>query len=341
MIWAVPSFTTQQLSEHVGGELRGPADIAVTGVNQLDGANRGDLTFIRTQAFAAAWPACGASAALVNRSVEVEPGPGRAFIVVDDADLAMAAALDLFAPPPVLPGDGVHPTAVVDPSAQLGDAVRIGPYTVIGAHAVIGDRTVLHAHVTVLDHTRIGADCTLWPGVVVRDRCTIGDRCIIHPNASIGADGFNYRPQPDGSGLRKIPQIGTVQIEDDVEIGANTCVDRGKFAATVIGTGSKIDNLCQIAHNCRIGRHAIVAGGCMIAGSATIEDGAVVGGSTNLRDHMTIGAGAMLAASSNVITDVPPGEVWGGYVAHDLREVLREMSALRKLPELVRKMRKL
>ncbi len=335
----MPTFTTQEIADRVQGELIGPGDAAIAGVNALTAAQPGELTFIGDEAHAAKWPASRASAALVRRGLAVEPGAERCLIVVKDADLAMAIALAMFAPPLPLPPPGVHATAAIDPAAILGRDCRIGPHVFVGPRARIGDRCVLHPNVSVFDDAAIGDDCVLWSGTVVRERCTLGRRCILHPNVTIGADGFGYRPAADGRGIAKIPQIGVVSIGDDVEIGAGTCIDRAKFAATVIGDGCKIDNLVQIGHNCTLGRCVIIAGQAAIGGSVTIGDGAVIGGNAMIPDHITIGAGATVAGGTLPIETIPAGETWAGYYAQPARRYMRMQAALRRLPDLVKHLR--
>jgi UDP-3-O-[3-hydroxymyristoyl] glucosamine N-acyltransferase len=332
-------FTTQDIASRVGGELHGPGDVALHGVNALGAAVPGELTFIGDARHTAGWATSKASAALVKRGLTVERGEGRSLILVDDADLAMAQVLGLFAPQPPQVTPGVHPTAVVDATATLGIDCRIGPHVYVGPHAKLGDRCILHANASLLDHATLGDECVIWPGAVVRERCTLGRRCIVHPNAVIGSDGFGYRPSADGSSLVKVPQIGTVRIGDDVEIGAGTCIDRAKFAATVLGDGCKIDNLVQIGHNCVLGRCVIVAGQAAIAGSVTIGDGAIIGGAAMIPDHVTIGAGARVAGASALISSVPPGETWAGYYAQPRGAYMRQMAMLRRLPELVKQLR--
>lgn len=344
----MPTFTAQQISEHVNGELVGQADLTINGVNQFDEAATGELTFIGKESFARRWAESNASAALVNQGLEVAEIDGRALIRVANADLAMALVLEQFAPPPpdasMPPANDAapvaDPSAVIDSSASLGAGVRIGANSFIGPGVVIGERTVIYPNVTILDQSRIGADCVIWPGVVIRELCTLGDRGILHPNVTIGSDGFGYRPDPDKGGIVKIPQIGTVRIGDDVEIGASTCVDRAKFSETVIGNGCKIDNLCQIAHNCRLGQCVIVAGNTGIAGSVTIGDGVMIGGCTNIIDHITIGAGAKIGGGAGVISSVPAGEFWAGSPARERKLVARELAAVRKLPDLLKQLRK-
>ncbi|MFP4144686.1 MAG: UDP-3-O-(3-hydroxymyristoyl)glucosamine N-acyltransferase [Phycisphaeraceae bacterium] len=336
----MPSHTAREIADAVDGDLIGPAGVELTGVESLADARPGQLTFIGEPAWAADWPRSRASAALVTRGVEPPADPHRTLIFVENADLALARALALFAPEPVLPEPGVHRSAVVDPTAELGEDVRIGPLCVVGPRARIGQGSVLHAQVTVMTDSQVGENCTLWPGTVIRERCTLGSRCTLHPNVSIGADGFGYRPDEDGRGLVKIPQIGTVELGDDVELGSGVCIDRGKFSATRLGDGCKIDNLVQIAHNCQLGRCVVIAGGSAIAGSVTIGDGAMLGGTVAVRDHLTVGPGARVAGGAQVVRDVPAGETWGGSPALPLREAIQQVSALRKLPDLLKQMRK-
>ncbi len=338
----MPTYTVQQIADRTGGDLLGPGDLIIHGVDQLRTAGPGQITFVRDDHHARLWPASQATAAVVSADVKPMPqAPDRALIHVPNADLAIATVLEMFAPPPPRPDAGVHPTATVDPSAQLGRGVTIGPGCVIARRVRLGDHCVLHANVTVLDDTSVGTGCVLYPGVVVYDRCELGQNVIIHANAVIGADGFGYRPAADGSGLVKIPQIGYVQIGDDVEIGANTCIDRGKFAATTIGHGTKIDNHCQIAHNCQIGPRCLLASQVGLAGGVTIEDGVVLGGQVGVVEHVTIGAGTQVGAQTGVIGDLPPGGVWFGTPAKPKNEALRESAALRRLPKLIKTVQQL
>lgn len=333
--------TIQTIAERVEGEVVGSREVSVVGLEALERAGADQLTFIGDARHARRWGESGAGAALVTRGLEPEPTDQRPLIFVDSADLAMARILELFAPDQPQPAPGVHESAVVDPAAELGEAVCIGPGCYVGPGAVIGDRCVLHAHVVVHAEARLGAGCTLWSGTVVRERCVLGRGCICHPNVVIGADGFGYRPAADGSGPVKIPHIGTVELGDEVELGAGTCVDRGKFAATVIGSMSKIDNLVQIGHNCDIGRAVLIAGHTGIAGSVSIGDGAVLGGMVAVRDHVTIGARAQLAGASQLMHDVPAGEAWAGIPAQPVREAAEQAALVRKLPELVRQLKKM
>lgn len=332
--------TTRQIADHVKGQLIGSGDIDITDMNNLADATAAQISFIRDSSHADGWKTSNASAALVGPNIELEPGDGKALIRVDNADLAVALVLELIAPPRIEPALGIHDSAVISKSARLGSNVRIGPHCVIESGVTIGDNCVLHTNITIMAHSSLGNDCIIYPGAVIRERCTIGQRCIIHPNVVIGADGFGFRPSADGKSVVKIPQIGTVRIGHDVEIGAGTCIDRAKFSQTVIGDYTKIDNLCQIAHNCVIGRCCIIAGQVGLSGSVTVGDGVMLGGKAAVKDQITIGQGAMIAGGAMVMNDVPAHATWGGYPAQDLRLTLREVAAVRKLPDFMKSMRK-
>ncbi len=330
-------FTMEEINQAANGTLCGDPTILITGVEEVSKAKADQLTFIGGKKYAKMWDRSHAAAAIVDDSLDIEPGEGRAFVRVGDADLALAAVLQLFEPEPPTCDAGIHGSAVVDPSAKIGKGAAIGPGCYIGPRVEIGANARLYPNVTVLDDSSIGTNTTIWSGTVIRERCRIGNDCILHPNVTIGADGFGYRPSPDGSGLVKIPHIGTVWIGDKVEIGAGSCVDRGKFSATSIGDGTKIDNLVQIAHNCTLGRSCAVAGQAGMAGSASLKDGVLVGGGAKIVDHVTIGAGAKIGGGAGVIHDVAPGKTLLGVPADDHRQTLRLWAAQKHLPELVKR----
>lgn len=329
----MPAHNAQSIAELVNGTLEGPAELRIEGVNSLDEAGPADLTFITSAKFARKWAQTRAGAALVRRGIKVadHDAATRALITVDDPELAMIAVLNAFAPPHTMPDLGVHPTAFVHESAKLGKDVRIGAHVSVGREAELGDGVILHAGVRIYSFVKIGAGTEIHGNTVVRERCTIGKESILHQNVSIGADGFGYRPAPDGKGLIKVPHIGTVRIGDSVEIGAGACIDRGKFGATTVGDGSKIDNLVQVAHNCQIGRCVIIAGCVGISGSVTIGDGAQIGGGVGIRDHLTIGAGAKVGAMAGVMRDVPAGETHLGMPAEEASKALRLVAATRRI----------
>jgi len=332
-------ITTEQINQVVNGTLDGSPTIKIDGVEQISEATTNQLTFIGDKKYTKLWGNSRASAAIVNDSLDVEPGQGRALIRVADVDLALADVLRLFKPSLPKCGPGIHSTAAIDSTAVIGKGAEIGAGCYIGPGVVIGDNTRLYPNVTVLDDTSIGSETIIWSGTVIRERCRIGNHCIIHPNVTIGADGFGYRPLPDGQGLFKIPQIGTVKIGDGVEIGAGSCVDRGKFSATTIGNGTKIDNLVQIAHNCKLGRFCVMAGQSGLAGSVTLGDGVIMGGGARVKDHVTIGDGAKLGGNAGVISDVVPGKTVLGFPADDYRQTLRLWAAQKQLPDLIRQMK--
>lgn len=325
------SFTVAEINELLNGELIGGYEKVIIGAEQMDRAQDQQITFIASNKYARQWDSCNASAAIVSDSVKIVPGEGKAFIKVANADLAMAKLLEAFRPEPPVMLEEVHPMATVHDTAVLGKGCKIGAGCYVGKDVVLGDGVILYPNVAVFDETVIGNHTIVWSGTVIRERSIIGDHCIFHINVSIGADGFGYRPSEDGRGLVKIPQIGNVVIGNHVEIGANSCVDRGKFSSTIIGDGCKIDNLVQIAHNCIMGRSCIMAGHSGLAGSVTLGDGVIIGGSASIKDHTTINSGAVVGAGSGVMSDVLPGKTVLGYPATDSREMLKQWVALRKL----------
>jgi len=341
------AWTSGSLAARLGAELRGAPDLPLDRIDAIEQADERSLTFIRDQANAVKWASGRAGAALISRPVaegigewiELPADGRRALLIVDDADLALISLLEEAAWRPAEP-QGVHPSACIDPTAVVGQGVKIGANAGVGPRSVIGDASVVHGGVVIGADVRIGQRCVLHPGVVIQDRCSLGSDVILHPGVVIGADGFGYRPAPGGKGLRKIPHIGTVEIQDQVEIGANTTIDRGKFGATVIGAGTKIDNLVQIGHNCRIGRSCIICGCCALAGSVTLGDGVTLAGGVGIADQRVIGPGATIGARSGVMHDVPAGETWLGYPARPARRTMRSIAALEELPETLRQLRR-
>ena len=325
------SFTINEINQIIKGYLEGNTSLQIIGPEQLEKAGSNHITFIGSQKYARLWETSKACAAIVDEKLKIEPGEGRAFIRVKNADLAMAKLLELFDPGPPQFDVDIHPTAVIHDSAVIGNACKIGAGCYVGKNVVLGDGVILYPNVTILDETKIGQGTVVWSGTVIRERTEIGKFCIFHTNVSIGADGFGYRPSEDGRGLVKIPQIGNVVIGNAVEIGANSCVDRGKFSSTIVGDGCKIDNLVQIAHNCVLGRFCIMAGSSGLAGSVTLGDGVIIGGSASIKDHVTIHSGAVVGGGSGVMSDVPAGKTVLGYPAGDARETLKQWVAIRKL----------
>jgi len=331
-------LTVQQVAETVGGAVEGDGSVRVTGLAPLSEAGGDELTFADARhANALADSRAGAAIVGLDRPasadvplVRVEDVPRAVFTLLKH----LAAHAD-----PDLPGPGVHPAATVSPEAELGREVAVGPGAVVDAGARIGDRSVLCASVSVGRRVEIGADTVLHEGVVVRAASRIGRRVRVGPNSVIGYEGFGYQTM-DGV-HHHIPHLGTVVIEDDVELGACVCVDRAKFGSTRICTGARIDNLVQIAHNCTVGPGSILVGQAGLAGSVTLGRYVVLGGSAGVRDNVSMGDGAQLAAYSGLSEDVPPGERVAGTPALPAREALRVFRSWRRLPDLLRRVRSL
>jgi UDP-3-O-[3-hydroxymyristoyl] glucosamine N-acyltransferase len=325
------SFTIEEINDILKGVLIGHTTQAITGPEQLETANTNQITFIGSKKYVRLWEDSKACAAIISENLDMIPGENRALIKVKNADLAMAQLLEHFIPDPPQFDTDIHPAAVIHSSAFIGAGTRIGAGCYIGMNVKIGANVTVYPNVTIMDESSVGDGTTIWPGTVIRERCIIGRYCIFHPNVSIGADGFGYRPSPDGRGLIKIPHIGNVIIGDAVEIGSGSCVDRGKFSSTILGDGTKIDNLVQIGHNSKLGRSCVMAGNSGLAGSVTLGDGVMVGGSASISDHVTIGNGAVVGGGSGVMHDVLDGKTVLGYPAVDAREALKQWAILRKL----------
>ncbi|TCI90703.1 UDP-3-O-(3-hydroxymyristoyl)glucosamine N-acyltransferase [Tenacibaculum sp. M341] len=323
------SFTVNEITKLLDGELIGDCDHKIEAPEQIEKAENNNITFINSSKYARLWETSKARVAILDEKIKLEPGAGKAFIKVKNVDLAMVKVLELFIPDSPYFSEEIHPKAVISSTAKLGRGCKIGANSFIGENVILGDNVVIYPNVSIFDDTSIGNNTIIWSGTVIRERSEIGNNCIFHNNVSIGADGFGYRPSKQG--LIKIPHIGNVVIGNNVEIGANSCVDRGKFSATILGDGCKIDNLVQIGHNSVLGKFCIMAGNSGLAGSVTLGDGVVIGGSASIKDHTTIHSGATVGAGSGVIADVPAGQTVVGYPACEAKEKLRQWVALRKL----------
>lgn len=324
------SFSIKEINDVLQGEIVGTTSCSITAPEQLEAAAETEISFIGNRKYEKLWKTSKACVAVVNQDISIEPGENRAFIKVKNADLAMSQVLELFAPAPPVFAVDIHPTAVIDKSATLGNGTRVGAGCYIGPNVSIGENVTIYPNVTILDECSIGKNTTIWSGTVIRERCHVGAYCILHPNCTIGADGFGFRPCPE-KGLVKIPQIGNVIIGNGVEIGANSCVDRGKFSSTILGDGCKIDNLVQIGHNSKLGKCCIMAGNSGLAGSVTLGNGVMIGGSASIKDHLTIGDRAIVGAGSGVAADVEAGKVVLGYPAVDARDALKQWAILKRL----------
>ncbi|MCO6438927.1 MAG: UDP-3-O-(3-hydroxymyristoyl)glucosamine N-acyltransferase [Phycisphaerae bacterium] len=325
-----------EIAKRVAGELVGEGSVRVDGIATPEVAGPTSLCWVGGPEYLDGAIASSAGVLLLPGTI---PAPqGRTVIRVKDPDLALCEVLRLLAPRVERVPVGVHSTAVVAADAEVAGAA-IGPRVFIGPGAHVGPGTQLHAGVHIGAESIVGRNAVLWPNVVVRERVTIGDCVIIHPNVTIGADGFGYLFR-DGRHV-KIPHIGTVIIEDDVEIGANSTIDRAKSGVTRIGAGTKIDNLVQIGHNVTVGRNCIIIAQCGLGGSVVLEDGVVMSGQVGVVDHVRIGAGAQIGAKSTVWGDVPPGAIYSGTPARPNQRYLRAQASMGKVPELLKELRDL
>ncbi|MEO0511599.1 MAG: UDP-3-O-(3-hydroxymyristoyl)glucosamine N-acyltransferase [Planctomycetota bacterium] len=311
-------LTAERIAELSGAELIGEGGSVIEGVAPIDDAGPTDLTFARDPSFARKLATSDAGAAFVPRELSGEVDRGAtSLLLVDDADLALATLLGALAESLPKPKPGVHETAVIDPDASVDPSASVGPHCSVGPGSSVGPRTVLRA------------------GVVIEHGCSLGADCVVGPGVVIGSDGFGYLPNPvstgPGDALVRVPHVGGVEIGDHVEIGANTTIDRGKLGPTRIGVGTKIDNLVQIGHNCRIGACCILCGRVGLSGSVTLGDGVQLAGGVGIADNRTVGAGSKIGAGSGVKDDIPGGVEYVGYPAIPSREFFRRYAFVTKL----------
>ena len=322
--------TLAELAQELGGVVVGDGSIVIRGVAGIREAQPGDLTFLANARYEGYLGETRASAIICDRSPREAHLP---LLQVDHPYLAFQKAVRLFRPDLYQPLPGVHPTAVVSPAATLGEGVSIGPHCVVEAGASIGARTVLIAGCYVGVQASIGEGGLLYPRVTVREECLIGARCILHAGAVIGADGFGFAF--DAGRYHKVPQVGNVVLGDDVEVGANTTIDRATTDSTRIGDGCKIDNLVQIGHNVQMGRHCIVVAQVGISGSTILEDYVTIGGQAGVVGHLRLGKGVQIGAQSGVTKSIPAGAKMNGTPAEPLSLSLRLHAWLRRLPEVL------
>lgn len=324
-------FTLADAAEQVGGALSGDAATPIHGVAGLREARPGDLSFLANPIYARLVQQTRAAAVLVP--IDYTAAAPCALIRVDNPDAAFARLAVRFAAPAPAFAPGIHPTACVAPDVALGPDVYIGPHCVIEAGAQIGARSVLIAYCYVGHGAGIGVENRIYPHVTIREGTRTGARVIVHSSAVIGSDGFGYSVDEDGV-RTKIPQMGTVEIGDDVEIGAATTIDRARFGKTVIGRGVKIDNLCQIAHNVVIGEHAVIVSQVGISGSTVIGRKAILAGQTGVAGHLHVGDGVVAEGRSGITKDVPAGQMVYGYPAQPREKAARLHAHIQRLPQL-------
>jgi UDP-3-O-[3-hydroxymyristoyl] glucosamine N-acyltransferase len=330
------TVTIKQLADLVQGQVQGDGDLVITAARPLGEAGAGDITFIDGDKHLTQWHASPAAAAVAPRSI---PRGGKTLIQVGDPLLAFVAIVRHLHGRAELPPHGVDPRAYVDPSVKIGAEPSVYPFASVGAGSVLGDRCRIYSGVVIGRDCRLGNDVTIYPNAVLYDGTCIGDRAVIHANAVLGADGFGYRFQ-DGRHV-KVPQQGHVDIGADVEIGACTTIDRGTFGATSIGAGTKIDNLVQVGHNCRVGKHNIFVSQLGMAGSCSTGDFVVIAGQVGVADHVHIGTGAVIGAKAGVVKDIPAGQRTLGAPATPEREQKRILMSLEHLPDMRKDLRKI
>jgi len=324
--------TLAELAQRVGGRVQGDGALPIGRIAAIDEAGPDSLTFATTASYFQAALRSRAGAVLVDEPLAAATAEDKPLIVVQNARVALMQLLRAFDPPRKR-GPFVHPTAVIDASARIGAEAYIGEHVVVAARSRIGDRAVLEAGSYVGADAAIGAETHVYPHAAVLDGCVVGERAILHPGAVVGSQGFGY-VFIDGR-FERIPQVGNVVLEDDVEIGANTCIDRAQTGSTFVGAGTKIDNLCQIGHNCRIGANAGMAAQTGLAGSTIVGDYTLIGGQAGFKGHITVGSRVKIAAGSKVWGDVPDDAFVSGTPARPHQEDLRREVMLRSLPKLV------
>lgn len=334
-------LTAREIAAVVGGTLIGDPKIPVTGVAGIKEARPSDATFVGSPKYATALKTTHAAVILLTQALadSVVGQLTAALVVVENPMAAFARLVEKITPPPVRFVPGIHPTAVIAPTAKLGIGVSVQPHAVIEADVSIGDRSVIGAGNFIGTGCRIGSDCVFHPNITVREYTVIGSRVILHAGVVLGADGFGFEMVQGQH--KKIPQLGNVEIGDDVEIGANTAIDRARFGTTRIGRGTKIDNLVQIGHNCVIGEHCVVCGLVGMAGSTIVGNYVTIAGQVGIAGHLTIGDKSILMAQAGVTKDVAPGSFMLGAPAVPHKEFKKVNAATQRLPETLIKLRDL
>ncbi|MFQ5680733.1 MAG: UDP-3-O-(3-hydroxymyristoyl)glucosamine N-acyltransferase [Candidatus Omnitrophota bacterium] len=321
--------TLSEIAAIIDGEVVGDGDIVITGLCGIKEAQKGDITFVANSKYLPLIEHTRAAAIITSREIASCRKP---IIRVDNPSLSFARMVSLVSPNHNFHPKGIHPTAILGKNLKLGKDISIGPYVVIEDEVEVGDGAIIYAGCYVGHHSSIGNNTLIYPNVSIRERITIGNRVIIHSGTVIGSDGFGFAIV---RGIhKKIPQIGTVVIEDNVEIGANVTIDRARFDKTIIGRGTKIDNLAQIAHNVVIGENSIVVSQAGISGSTVVGKGVILAGQSGLVGHITVGDGAVVAAQAGVTKSVPPGTKVSGYPAKPHNLARRVNACVQKLPEL-------
>jgi UDP-3-O-[3-hydroxymyristoyl] glucosamine N-acyltransferase len=327
-------LSASEIAALTGGRLVGPGTVTVAGVAPLERAGPGDLSFLASPRYAPYFERTSASVVLVAPELEATAGGPETRIVVPEPHAALLVVLPVLYPQAVWEA-GVHPTAAIGRRATWQEPVAIGPHVSLGSDVQLGRNVRIGAGCVLGDGVAVGDETQLYPGVTLYGGTALGKRVIVHAGAVLGSDGFGYVPGKGGEAHRKIPHVGRCLIGDDVEIGANTCIDRGSIDDTVIGSGTKIDNLVHIAHNVRVGARCLIMALAGIAGSVQVEDDVIIAGQVGIADHLTIGRGARLLVQSGYIADVPAETTMFGTPARPHREFLRAQAAMYRLSKIV------
>ncbi len=330
------NVTVAEIAELVGGRVHGDASLLLTGVRAIRQARPGDLTFLSDPRYRPYLTGTRAAAALVGRDLPEAPCTR---IEVEQPFTAFLRVLEVYPPSQPAHPVGIDPTAAIAEDAELGDRVAIGPHAFVGAGARLGDNVVLYPNVFVGARCSIGSDTVVYANASLREDTRVGRRCIIHCGASIGSDGFGFVPR-DGR-HEKVPQVGDVELGDDVEVGANSTIDRAAFGTTLIGSGTKVDNLVQIGHNTEVGEHCLICGNAGVAGSAIIGDHVTVAAGAGVAGHLEVGDHVTIAGYAGVTKSIPPGRIVSGFPATDHAAERRVKVATRHLPDALRTLREL
>jgi UDP-3-O-[3-hydroxymyristoyl] glucosamine N-acyltransferase len=321
--------TLKEIADFIGGEVVGSPAIVITGVSGIKEAQEGDITFLANPKYFPLIEKTGASAIITSKEVKEASKP---IIRTDNPSLAFAKIVSLTEPGEIRRPKGIHQTAILGKNVIIGRDVAIGPYVVIEDDVSIGDKAIIYSGCFIGHHSKIGSDTLIYANVSIRERITIGERVIIHSGTVIGSDGFGFATI---EGLHhKIPQVGTVEIGDDVEIGANVAIDRARFEKTIIGNGTKIDNLVQIAHNVVIGKNSIVVAQVGISGSTTVGNNVILAGQVGLVGHINIGDNVVVMAQSGVSKSIPAGTMAWGYPAKPASQAKKTNACVQNLPRL-------
>ena len=328
-------MTLEELAALLGGEVVGPGDGVIRGVAGIEDAGEGEITFIANPKYRPKLGTTRAAAVIVPPDPREGPVP---LLVIEDPYLAFTRALEVFHPED-RPPPGVSDRAWIDPSARIAETATVLPFVYVGAEATVGARTLLYPFAYVGRGARVGDDCRIHGHASIREGCVLGDRVVLQNGAVVGGDGYGFAPE--GGGYRKIPQVGIVWIEDDVEVGANTCIDRATMGKTRIGRGTKIDNLVQVAHNVQIGEDVLLVSQVGISGSSSIGDRSALGGQVGVVGHVQIGSGVQIGAKSGVHSAIADGEIVGGIPAMPYHQFMKTMAVFKTLPQMRERIRRL